>query len=160
MVAGLPPPVGGDASIGWTLEVGATVTFICAFIVISLRAWARYKYSHLDWDDYLMIFAIVRPARLLIDARSTDSKLDTSSSRNHLRLCLHKLGLRKASLLPDSGRGISRDILRSSGAGFLHRRPDLGQAFDLCLLSQINTWSEPEMAANIYLFYRCPGFCR
>ncbi|PYH40407.1 pyridoxal phosphate-dependent aminotransferase [Aspergillus saccharolyticus JOP 1030-1] len=49
-----------DVSIGYRLEVGTTVTFICACIVVSLRGVARSIYAKLSWDDYLMLFAVVQ----------------------------------------------------------------------------------------------------
>jgi hypothetical protein len=59
MAGVLPRPPGGDIKNGWQLEVGATVTFVCAFIVVGLRTVARVKYARLGWDDYLMLFALV-----------------------------------------------------------------------------------------------------
>lgn len=53
------PPAGGDVDIGWKLEVGTTVTFLCATIVVALRCLTRWKYSKRGWDDYLMVFALV-----------------------------------------------------------------------------------------------------
>ena len=55
-----PPPPGGNVHYGWKLEVGATVTFICASLVVGLRTFTRAKYTHLAWDDYLMLFALVK----------------------------------------------------------------------------------------------------
>ncbi|OTB04430.1 hypothetical protein M426DRAFT_261950 [Hypoxylon sp. CI-4A] len=52
------PPPGGDVSIGWKLEVGTTVTFLSATIVVALRCFTRWKYSKRGWDDYLMVFAL------------------------------------------------------------------------------------------------------
>ncbi|KAJ8065136.1 hypothetical protein OCU04_005849 [Sclerotinia nivalis] len=54
------PPPGGDVNIGWKLEVGTTVTFLCAAIAVSLRCFARWKYSQRGWDDYLMVFALLQ----------------------------------------------------------------------------------------------------
>ncbi len=54
----LPPP-GGDINIGWKLEVGTTVTFLSAAIVVALRCFTRWRYSSRGWDDYLMVFALV-----------------------------------------------------------------------------------------------------
>jgi hypothetical protein len=53
------PPPGGDVNIGWKLEVGATVTFVSATIVVALRCLTRWNYSKIGWDDYLMEFALV-----------------------------------------------------------------------------------------------------
>lgn len=53
------PPPGGDVNYGWQLEVGATVTFILASVAVGLRAFARSRYTHLAWDDYLMLLALV-----------------------------------------------------------------------------------------------------
>lgn len=55
-MAGPRPP---DVSIGYRLLVGTTVTFVCAFIVVSLRGVARSLYARMSWDDYLTIFALV-----------------------------------------------------------------------------------------------------
>lgn len=49
----------GDINIGWKLEVGTTVTFLSAAIVVALRCFTRLKYSERGWDDYLMVFALV-----------------------------------------------------------------------------------------------------
>ncbi|THC92023.1 hypothetical protein EYZ11_008522 [Aspergillus tanneri] len=49
-----------DMNIGWKLEVGTTVTFISAFIVVMLRTLARTLYATLGWDDYLMLFAVAQ----------------------------------------------------------------------------------------------------
>ncbi|TGO44080.1 hypothetical protein BCON_0613g00010 [Botryotinia convoluta] len=48
----------GDVNNGWKLEVGATVTFVSAAIVVALRCFTRVKYSERGWDDYLMVFAL------------------------------------------------------------------------------------------------------
>ncbi|QRD85572.1 1-aminocyclopropane-1-carboxylate synthase [Aspergillus flavus] len=56
-MAGPRPP---DVSIGYRLLVGTTVTFVCAFIVVSLRGVARSLYARMSWDDYLTIFALVQ----------------------------------------------------------------------------------------------------
>ncbi|MCJ1436771.1 hypothetical protein MMC27_006153 [Xylographa pallens] len=56
----LRPPPGGDIHDGWQLEVGATVTFICASIAVGLRTFTRSKYTHMAWDDYLMLFALLQ----------------------------------------------------------------------------------------------------
>ncbi|GAB1208498.1 hypothetical protein APSETT445_007249 [Aspergillus pseudonomiae] len=56
-MAGPRPP---DVNIGYRLLVGTTVTFVCAFIVVSLRGVARSVYARMSWDDYLMIFALVQ----------------------------------------------------------------------------------------------------
>lgn len=55
----MPRPAGGDVDIGYKLEIGATVTFIAAAIVVGLRFMARMLYARLGWDDYVMIFATV-----------------------------------------------------------------------------------------------------
>ncbi|KAI1275242.1 hypothetical protein F5Y07DRAFT_370986 [Xylaria sp. FL0933] len=55
----LPPP-GGDIDIGWKLEVGTTVTFVAAAIVVALRCFTRWKYSQRGWDDYLMVLALIQ----------------------------------------------------------------------------------------------------
>lgn len=58
----MPPmlrPAGGDVDIGYKLEIGATITFIAAAIVVGLRFVARQFYARLGWDDYIMIFATV-----------------------------------------------------------------------------------------------------
>ncbi|TRX88282.1 hypothetical protein FHL15_010849 [Xylaria flabelliformis] len=52
------PPSDGDIDIGWKLEVGTTVTFLSAAIVVALRCFTRWKYSQKGWDDYLMVFAL------------------------------------------------------------------------------------------------------
>ncbi|TAQ84269.1 hypothetical protein B7494_g7401 [Chlorociboria aeruginascens] len=57
MPASIKPP---NVDIGWKLEVGTTVTFLCAVIVIGLRSLARWKYSQRGWDDYLMVFALLQ----------------------------------------------------------------------------------------------------
>ncbi|KAI2464342.1 hypothetical protein F4781DRAFT_74041 [Annulohypoxylon bovei var. microspora] len=54
------PPPGGNVDIGWKLEVGTTVTFLSAAIVVALRCFARWKYSQRGWDDYLMVFALLQ----------------------------------------------------------------------------------------------------
>ncbi|KAJ5986614.1 hypothetical protein N7451_010979 [Penicillium sp. IBT 35674x] len=48
-----------DVSIGYRLEVGTTVTFVCAVIVVSLRMVARSIYAKMSWDDLLMLLALV-----------------------------------------------------------------------------------------------------
>ena len=58
-MASLPRPTGGDVDIGYKLEIGATVTFIAAFIIVGLRFIARMFYARLGWDDYIMMFATV-----------------------------------------------------------------------------------------------------
>lgn len=55
----MPKPAGRDVDIGYKLEIGATVTFIAAAIVVGLRFMARMLYARLGWDDYFMIFATV-----------------------------------------------------------------------------------------------------
>jgi hypothetical protein len=55
----LYPPPGGDVNIGYKLEVGTTVTFLCALVVVVLRTVTRIVYANLGWDDYLMLFASV-----------------------------------------------------------------------------------------------------
>ncbi|KAK6591767.1 integral membrane protein [Botrytis cinerea] len=50
----------GDINIGWKLEVGTTVTFLSAAIVVALRCFTRLKYSERGWDDYLMVFALLQ----------------------------------------------------------------------------------------------------
>jgi hypothetical protein len=55
----IPP----DVSIGYRLEVGTTVTFVCAVVVVSLRMVARSIYAKMSWDDYLMLFALVKPPK-------------------------------------------------------------------------------------------------
>ena len=59
MATTLPRPLSGDVDDGWQLEVGSTVTFICACITVGFRTLARAKYARLGWDDYLMLFALV-----------------------------------------------------------------------------------------------------
>ncbi|KAH8164041.1 hypothetical protein CIB48_g4207 [Xylaria polymorpha] len=54
------PPPGGDIDIGWKLEVGTTVTFLAAAIVVALRCFTRWKYSQRGWDDYLMVLALLQ----------------------------------------------------------------------------------------------------
>ncbi|KAI1762789.1 hypothetical protein GGR53DRAFT_500025 [Hypoxylon sp. FL1150] len=54
------PPLGGDIDIGWKLEVGTTVTFLSATIVVALRCFTRWKYSQRGWDDYLMVFGLLQ----------------------------------------------------------------------------------------------------
>ena len=54
-----PRPPGGDVDIGYKLEIGTTVTFIAASIVVGLRLVARTLYARLGWDDYAMLFATV-----------------------------------------------------------------------------------------------------
>ncbi|KAJ5578056.1 uncharacterized protein N7459_007020 [Penicillium hispanicum] len=49
-----------DVDIGYKLEVGTTVTFVCAFIVVMLRCLARVIYAKLGWDDYCMLFAVLQ----------------------------------------------------------------------------------------------------
>lgn len=49
-----------DIDDGWQLEVGTTVTFLCAFIVVTIRTFARFKYARIGWDDWIMLFALVR----------------------------------------------------------------------------------------------------
>ncbi|KAI0546115.1 hypothetical protein F4679DRAFT_558528 [Xylaria curta] len=60
MAAKPQPPPGGDIDIGWKLEVGTTVTFLSAAIVVALRCFTRWKYSQRGWDDYLMVFALIQ----------------------------------------------------------------------------------------------------
>jgi hypothetical protein len=73
------PPPGGDIDIGWKLEVGTTVTFLAAAVVVALRFFTRWKYSKKGWDDYLMVLALVIfPAQAL---------------RLSLAKCLHLLQL-------------------------------------------------------------------
>lgn len=55
----LPGPSEGDVDIGYKLEIGTTVTFIAAAIVVGLRFVARMLYARLGWDDYMMMFATV-----------------------------------------------------------------------------------------------------
>lgn len=52
------PPASGDINISWKLEVGTTVTFLAATIVVALCCFTRWKYSRRGWDDYLIIFAL------------------------------------------------------------------------------------------------------
>lgn len=58
-MARIPRPSEGDVNIGYKLEVGTTVTFIAAAIVVGLRFIARLLYARLGWDDYIMTFATV-----------------------------------------------------------------------------------------------------
>ena len=58
------PPPDGDVNIAWQLEVGALVTFVAAAAAVTLRTWARAKYARLGWDDWLMLFALVRTSLL------------------------------------------------------------------------------------------------
>ncbi len=57
--APIPRPSEGDVDIGYKLEIGTTVTFIAAAIVVGLRFIARTLYARLGWDDYVMMFATV-----------------------------------------------------------------------------------------------------
>ena len=59
MATALPRPLSGNIDDGWRLEVGSTVTFLCASIIVGFRTLARAKYARLSWDDYLMLFALV-----------------------------------------------------------------------------------------------------
>lgn len=65
MAAALPRPLSGDIDDGWRLEVGSTVTFLFACIIVALRTLARGRYARLGWDDYLMVFALVSHRREL-----------------------------------------------------------------------------------------------
>ena len=79
------PPPGGDIHDGRQLEVGATVTFICASIAVGLRTFTRAKYTHLAWDDYLMLVAVVKPPVLVKSSYSANYVLVTSSGRDGSR---------------------------------------------------------------------------
>ena len=59
MVSPLSRPRDGDIQHGWRLEVAATVTFLCAFLAVGLRIFARVRYARLGWDDHIMVFALV-----------------------------------------------------------------------------------------------------
>lgn len=59
MAAAIPRPLSGDIDDGWRFEVGSTVTFLLACIVVALRTLARGRYARLGWDDYLIGFALV-----------------------------------------------------------------------------------------------------
>lgn len=59
MATALPQPLSGDVDDGWRLEVGSTVTFLCACIIVSFRTLARARYARMGWDDFLMLFALV-----------------------------------------------------------------------------------------------------
>ncbi|KAI8625458.1 hypothetical protein F5Y19DRAFT_479563 [Xylariaceae sp. FL1651] len=55
-----PQPLSdGDVDISYELEVGTTVTFIAAAVVVVLRYYTRWKYSQRGWDDYVMVFALL-----------------------------------------------------------------------------------------------------
>ncbi|CAD6594224.1 MAG: hypothetical protein ASARMPREDX12_008485 [Alectoria sarmentosa] len=60
MATALPRPLSGNIDDGWRLEVGSTVTFLCASIIVGFRTLARAKYARLSWDDYLMLFALAQ----------------------------------------------------------------------------------------------------
>ena len=84
------PPPGGNIDIGWKLEVGTTVTFLSAAIAVTLRCFTRLKYSQRGWDDYLMMFALVRVPRLgvlFVSCKLSHFVTAPGSCRHHLRLC-------------------------------------------------------------------------
>ena len=72
------PPPSGDVDIGWKLEVGTTVTFLAAFIIVAMRCFARWRYSQRGWDDYLMVFALVCGLFLMLSCVSSTSTLSCS----------------------------------------------------------------------------------
>jgi hypothetical protein len=74
-------PFGGDVDIGWKLEVGATVTFVSATIVVTLRCLTRWNYSKTGWDDYIMVFALVSVPKLTFPS----SLLSIQSSLKYVR---------------------------------------------------------------------------
>ena len=55
----IPRPLEGDVDKSYQLEIGATVTFVAAAVVVGLRFLARSLYARLGWDDHLMLFAVV-----------------------------------------------------------------------------------------------------
>jgi hypothetical protein len=56
----LPQRPGGDEEIGGKLEVGTTVTFLLACIMVSVSLLARTLYGRLGADDLLMLFALMK----------------------------------------------------------------------------------------------------
>ena len=154
------PPPGGNINIGWQLEVGTTVTFLCACIAVTARTFARYRYSRIAWDDGLMVFALVCATlehgwismNLIQDP-------DTRPDRNNLRLDRSEQWLGKACVLPFSARGRQQPILDSTFTSILHQRFDMRQDFHLHLVPASLAWLSKSSHEMVNTDLRFLGFC-
>ncbi|KAI5925269.1 hypothetical protein F4810DRAFT_708655 [Camillea tinctor] len=126
MAANIRPPSGGDIDIGWKLEVGTTVTFLSATIVVALRCFTRWKYSQKGWDDYLMVFALLQAlVATIIDFVAINNGLGRHTfylsyhqavTQQYYSLlaqvfCIHALSFAKMSIVISYTR-----VLRGSGS--------------------------------------------
>ena len=134
----IPRPLEGDIDQGYKLEIGATVTFIAAAIVVGLRFLARILYARLGWDDYLMLFAVVcapqamRRKECYCSLRAACElsaefiySLGSSTRRNDNRLCCNPLGPWSAHLFPKPRAASQAAVLFDACASLLHSRSDL-----------------------------------
>ncbi|RYC64418.1 hypothetical protein CHU98_g1799 [Xylaria longipes] len=122
------PPPGGDIDIGWKLEVGTTVTFLSATIVVALRCFTRWKYSQRGWDDYLMVVALLQAlVATIVDFVAVNNGLGRHAfylsppeavNQQYYSLlaqvfCVHGLSFAKLSIVVSYIR-----VLRDSGSRF------------------------------------------
>jgi len=116
----IKPP---NTDIAWRLEVGTTVTFLCAAIVVFLRIFVRTKYSPFGLDDAAMVFALVR---ILTYASHVGTVLmccravDTGSTCDHFRLHHRQLWTRTTRDLHTQIPHRQCRVLRLSFTGLLH----------------------------------------
>ncbi|KAI0188959.1 hypothetical protein EV127DRAFT_114645 [Xylaria flabelliformis] len=131
------PPSDGDIDIGWKLEVGTTVTFLSAAIVVALRCFTRWKYSQKGWDDYLMVFALFQAlVATIVDFVAVNNGLGRhtyylsppeAANQQYYSLlaqvfCVHGLTFAKMSIvvsyirvLRDSGNRLHQVLLWTTG---------------------------------------------
>lgn len=135
-MAPMPRPPEGDVDVSYKLEVGTTVTFIAAALVVGLRFMARIRYARLGWDDYVMMFATVYSslgyaAKKLPPQVGSSGEPDSifalgpSSRRNCIGLCCHPLGPGSAHFFPKTAAASPAAVLFAAGPSLLHPRPDL-----------------------------------